>query len=337
MGLFTPDIYKLKKQNRIAALSRLLDHKNKEVRYGAFTALATKTDLSEELTDKLKTMMHSDPDPWIRTMVTLQFARLGDPSVSGNLLQIIEEGSLKSRLELLKYITDNGPTEDVTIIQIIIIALSDSNILVRLQAITAANATKNKELIPYLGEMLKEQQYKVRLFAAKALYNIGKFESTDYLITLLKDKNLQVLSAVRTYLSAINADRSYKILSNTPFIDTEEDNEQVYGKTIQGIGQESMDKALTILDEACRDRFRGIRVEALKSLTIFRHPAAVEMAEKLLYDRFPEVRIEALHTLEKIGGRRALKAIEKKGRDKKRVVRDVLEKVLARMRKLYSI
>lgn len=333
MGLFTPDIYKLKKQNRISELARLLDHKDKEVRYSAFTALASKTDLNEEITEKLKIMMHSDPDPWIRTMVTLRFARLGDPSVSGNLLQIIEEGSMKSKLELLRFIAGNGPSTDVTIIQIVIIALSDSNILVRIEAITAANAVKNKELIPYIGEMLKEQQYKVRLLAAKALYNIDRVESVDYLITLLADKNLQVLSAVRTYLAAINADRSYRILSNTPFIDPDGGDEMVYGKIVQGIGQESAMKALSILNEACMDRYRGVRVEALKSLAIFRHPSSIDLAEKLLYDRFPEVRIEALYTLEKLGGRRALKAVEKKGKDKKRAVRDAREKVLVRMNK----
>lgn len=332
MGLFTPDIYKLKKQNRVAELTRLLDHKDKEVRYSAFSALASRTDLSDEIIEKFKIMMHSDPDHWIRTMVTLRFARLGDPSVSTNLLEIIKEGALKSRLELLRFITNNGPTADVTILQIVIIALSDSNILVRMQAITAANSVKNTQLIPHLGAMLGEQQYKVRLLAAKALYNIDRVESTDFLISLLNDKNLQVLSAVRTYLTAINADRSYKILSNTPFIDPDDD-EPVYGKIVQGIGPESMEKALSTLAEACRDRYRLIRVEALKSLAIFKDPAAVDMAEKLLYDRFPEVRTEALYTLEKIGSRRALKAIERKGKDKKRAVRDATDKVLARMRK----
>jgi HEAT repeat protein len=335
MVLFTPDIYKLKKQNRIAELTRLLDHKDKEVRFGAFNALSSRADLSDEIINKLKIMMHSDPDHWIRTMVTLRFARFGDPSVSKNLLEIIEEGNLKSKLELLRFITDNGPTSDVTILQIIMIALSDSNILVRLQAITAANAVKNKELIPYIGEMLKEQQYKARLLAAKALYNIDRDGTVDYLITLLDDKNLQVLSAIRTYLAAINADRSYKIISNIPIIDPDGENEPVYVTTIQGISEESMMKALAVLNRACNDRYRGIRVEALKSLAIFRHPSSVDLAEKLLYDRFPEVRIEALYTLEKLGGRRALKAIERKGRDKKKAVRDAMGKVLNRMRKIH--
>ncbi len=333
MGLFTPDIYKLKKNNRIKELVRLLDHKDAGVRYSAFAALASKTDLSDDLKDRLKSLMYSDPDPWIKTMATLRFAVLGDPSISENLIKIIKEGSQKSKLELLRFIADNGPTTDVTVLQIIIIGLADSSVLVRLQAITTANAVKNKQLIPYLGDMLDEKQYKARLLAAKALYNIDRYESVDYLIKLLADKNLKVLAAVRTYIAAIHSDRTYRVL-DTPLVkDDGSGNEPVYERAVLGIKQESIQNALSILYTAAHDRYRVIRVEALKSIAIFKHQSSIDFVENLLYDRFPEVRIEALNTLEKIGGKRALEAIEKMGKDKKKIVREAVDKVLARMKK----
>jgi HEAT repeat protein len=336
MGLFTPDIYKLKKHNRINALVRLLDHKNNDVRYGAFSALSDKTDLlDDEIKDRLRNMMFTDPDPWIKTMATLRFARLGDPSVSRNFLDIIQEGTLKSKLELLRFIADNGPSADVTVFQIIIIGLSDTSILVRFQAITAASSVKNKQLIPHLGEILKDKQHHARLLAAKALYNIDRYESLDYLIQLLADTNLEVLAAVRTYLSAMNKERSNKILPAGSFVTSGNENstELVYEKTVQGMPQDIIQKALSIVYTAGQDRYRVIRVEALKSIAMFRHQSSIDFVETLLHDRFPEVRIEALHTLEKIGGKRALAVLENKTKDRKKAVRDATEKVLARMKK----
>jgi HEAT repeat protein len=336
MGLFTPDINKLKKNNKIPQLVKCLDHEKATVRYSAFAALAGKTDISEEIKFKLKNMMYYDPDPWVKTIATLKFMKLGDPTISENLIQIINEGTLTNKLELLRLITDNGPSSDVTVIQVVMTGLVDKKVLVRLQAISAANATKNKQMIPYLAEMLHEKHYKVRLLAAKALYNIGKDEIVDYLISLLGDKNNLVHSAARTYLSAINSGYTHKSIYNDLSVDLEEsddDNEYTRERTAHGIRQDQVRKGLAILHDACTDKFRGVRIEALKSIAIFRHPSSIDVVEKLLYDKFPEVRIEALITLERIGGKRALEVIENLERDKKKIVREAVERALSRMRK----
>ncbi|HNX23209.1 MAG TPA: HEAT repeat domain-containing protein [Spirochaetota bacterium] len=335
MGLFRPDINKLKKNNKISELVKLLDHIKPAIRYSAFAALAGKADLSVEVKTKLKNMMYTDPDPWVKTIATLRFAELGDPSVSENLIQIINEGTLTNKLELLRLITDNGPTSDVTLFQVIMTGLTDKKVLVRLQAISAANVTKNKQLIPYLGVMLNEKHYKVRLLAAKALYNIGRDESVDYLIGLLADKNKDVHSAARTYLAAINNDRTHRTIdidTLTQLAESMDGNEPVRDRTTGRIRQDKILRGLAILHEACNDRFRGVRIEALKSIAVFRDQSSVDVVEKLLYDKFPEVRIEALTTLERIGGKRALEAIEKLEGDRKKIVREAIDRTLARMR-----
>lgn len=336
MGLFTPDINKLGKNNRISELVKCLDHSKATVRYSAFAALAGRADLTEEIKTRLKNMMYYDPDPWVKTIATLRFAKLGDPKISENLLQIIKDGSQSSKLELLRLITDNGISSDVTVLQVIMTGLTDSKILVRLQAITAANAVKSKHLIPYLGEMLHEKHYKVRLLAAKALYNIGKDESVDYLIGLLADKNVEVHSAARTYLASINSDHANKVLTDDSFMQLAgamNDKEPIREKTAQRIGQDRIREGLSLLHIACRDKYRGVRIEALKSIAIFKHPSSIDIVEKLLYDKFPEVRIEALNTLEKIGGKRAMEAVEKISGDRKKAVREAVERTLTRMQR----
>lgn len=338
MGLFTPDINRLAKNNRVSELLRCLNHKNPGVRYSAFTALSKRTDLSEEIRTRLKNVMHDDPDPWMRTTATLRYADLSDHSVAENLIKIIKEGSLKSKLALLRQIENNGQTSDVTILQIIIIGLTDEKVLVRLQAIMAANSSKNPQLIQHLGDRLGEKHARGRLFAAKALYNIGREESLRYLIKLLADKNTEVHSAARTYITAIITETTRRAVLEsaigTPLEPINPDlpeSEQPFRVRRDALIRE----ALEILYRGCRDRYRAVRIEALKSIAIFRDRSSFEMLEMMLKDRFPEVRIEAINTLEKLGGKQAIDAIDSVRHDRKRHVRDAAERALARLTKIY--
>jgi len=335
MGLFDTDIVRVKK-NKLNGLIKSLDHPKASVRYNAIIALARKKDLTDEIKTRLKDVMYNDPDPWVKTIATLRFAELGDPLISETLLQIINEGSQNSKLELLRFIAKNGASANVTTLQILMIALKDKNILVRLQAIIAANVSKNKLLIPVIGEMLHEKSSKVRLLAAKALYNIGRDESLDYLVGLLSDKNTELLSAVRIYIANIINDRAFNARSDESstqpagFINEEEAMRE---KAIRESRQEIIRKGLSILENACMAKYRGVRIEALKSIAVFKSPSSIDIVEKLYHDRFPEVRIEALIALEKIGGKRALEIIENAPRDKKKVIRQAVDRALARMRK----
>ncbi len=336
MGLTTPDIARLKKGNKTEELAKCLDHPKASVRYNAFVALTSNARLTDEIKSRMKRLMYVDPDPWVKTIATLRFAKLGDPEISENLIQIIQEGSQKDKLMLLRIITDYGISGDVTVLQIIKTGLADEDVLVRLQAITAANASKNIQLMPDLGRMLTEKYSKVRLLAAKALYNLGKYESAEYIISLLTDKNIQVHSAARIYISSIISDRDFYSNNYEPselypgFI---RDTELFPGNKPRKKADDVIKEALDMLHEACNDRFRHVRVEVLKSIAVFRNTSSIDFVEKLLHDKFPEVRLEALNTLEKIGGKRSLEIIESLPRDKKKIVREAIDRVLTRMRR----
>jgi len=337
MGLIAPDIERLKKGKKISELVQCLDHPRASIRYDAFIALAGNPDINEQIKNKLKNMMYRDPDSSVKTLATIRYAKLGDPEISDNLIQIIQEGSQKSKLELLRIITDSGASSDVTVLYIIQTGLNDDNVLVRLQAIKAANSSKNKQLMPDLGKLLHENHFKVRLMAAKALYNLDKYESAGYIIGLLADKNLEVQSTTRIYLLSIINDRAFYALNDdsSAYPDGAMDAGMLFhGETQRKSAKEIVNEGISILHGACNDKFRGVRVQALKSIAVFKSQTSIDIAEKLLYDKFPEVRLEALTTLEKIGGPRALAAIENKPRDKKKIVRDSIDRTLARMKKV---
>lgn len=330
MGFFSPNISRLEKNNDIEGLLKCLESSNENTRYSAFVALAHIPEPGEEVKNKLREMVH-DPDPWVRTLAVLKFAELGDMAVSDSLLDIIDQGSVSNRIELMKIIAGRGPGEDTGILQSIVIALGDRKEVVKIAAIKAAAAVKSRHLMQYLGDLLHEKHHKIRMKAARALHDIGGEESADYLIGLLADKNEDVQALARSFLSVMEIDYVKKALHDAEF------RNLITGlggrvpereKTAQRIGAEKIREGLPLLHRACRDKYKGVRREALKSMAVFKEQASIEFAEKLLGDKFYDVRIEALHTLSAIGGIRAEKAIGIALHDSSKEVRELAERIL---------
>jgi len=311
MMLFTPNIGRLEKDNRIDELVKCLQSKNSSLRYRAFVALSENANLSKENLNKLRGMA-GDPDKWVKTIVMLRFDGMADKSISGTLLEIMEDGSPEDKIDLLRIISSRGPTRDETILQVIMIGLIDKKEKVRVRAVKVAGMTKSRHLASYVGSMLNAKHHKERLLAAAALHEIGGEESIDYLIGLLADDHPEVNAAARLYLADVDSDYVKLALNESSFlllIKNMNGKEPLREKTAHGIGAEQVREGLPLLHRACRDRYKGVRIEALKSIAIFKNQHSVDVVEKLLIDKFHDVRIEAVNTLEKIGGTKAMKAV----------------------------
>jgi len=335
MAILTPNIGKKEKEKDIAELVKHLDHKNPGERYSAFVALARKDDLGNDINNKMKKMVN-DPDPWVKTIASLYYAKKGDlSSISENLMEIINKGSQNDKVELLQIIAGRGTTSDETVLQVIVAAMHDKKETIKIQGINAASATKSTHLIPYLGQFLHEKHHKIRLHAAYALHCIGGEESTDYLIGFLIDKNKEVQAAARSYLETVDYEHAKKALHDADFMllaRAMDETEPIREKTAQKIGHERIREGLSLLHLACRDKFKRVRLEALKSIALFKNATSVDVVEKLLDDKYYDVRIEAINTLEKIGGKRALKAIKKALDDKHKEVRDTAHEAILKMK-----
>jgi HEAT repeat protein len=304
------------------------------VRYSAFVALAGKTGLSGEIINRLRKMM-DDPDPWVKTIATLKFAELGDTHIAANLMEIIAEGSRKAKIDLLRIIASRGATDDQNIMQVIMDALADKNEIARHHALTAAGATRNRRLMQYCADLLHEKHHQMRIYAAQALYDIGGEESVDYLIGLLADREPEVATAARTYLSAMNVERAQKALNDVQFmqlIKGMNDREPVRRETARKIGDEFIREGLPLLHRACRDKYKGVRIQALKSMAAFRDPSSIEFVAKLLGDKFHDVRLEAVRALEQINDARSLEALRNAVGDTDKQVSEAAQRAYDRMR-----
>ena len=336
MKFFTPNIRKFVKNNNIPELLKCLEHKSADVRYSAFVALsALVKDPGNQIMNNLRNMVH-DPDPWVKTVAILKFAEMGDSSISDNLMEIIIEGSRNARIELLKIITERGASDDQAIMEVIINAFADKQEIVRRNAIIAAGATGNMHLVPYLAESLHEKQHALRICAAGALCKIGGDDTVDYLISLLADKNQEVQAEARTCLAASQYDYAQKALHDTGFIQLIQgmnDREPIRRKTVQKIRDETIREGLPLLYRACKDKYKGVRVEALKAIAVFKNPSSIDFVAKLLYDKYRDVRLEAVNTLEQIADVRALKALESAFNDRDRHVNEAAQRSYNRLKR----
>jgi HEAT repeat protein len=333
MGLFTPNLRRLEKADDIPGLLKCLSHRKAEVRYSAFVALAGMKDPGDEIMDRMRDMVR-DPDPWVKTIAILKFAELGDASISDNLMEIIVEGSRNAKLELLKIITWRGAADDRDIMEVIINALADRQEIVRRQAIIAAGATGNRSLLPHLAENLHEKHHDLRVQVARALYNIGGNESIDYLIGLLADNDPEVAAEARSCLSFFKIEYVQKVLHDSGFIQLIKGmngREPARRETALKIGEEGIREGLPLLHRACGDRYKSVRIGALKSMAAFGNPSSIEFAAKLLHDRYHDVRLEAVNALGQIADPRSLEAIKAALTDKTAMVREAAEKACRRM------
>ena len=334
MMLFTANVSKLEKVNDVNGLMLCLNHKKADVRYNAFNALAGESDLNDAIVKRLKEMAN-DRSRKVKTAATLKFAGMGDNSVSHNFSDIIVSGTMEEKINLLKIFAQRGKCEDETVLQVIMHGLHDKKESVKLQALAAAESTESRHLIPYVADCLNEKHHKVRLCAANALFTIGGDDVVDYLIGLLADRHIDVAFAARRFLTKIDYVTAQMAANDVQFItllNGMNDREPVRKQTVQKIGEESIREGLSLLHLGCKDKYREVRIESLKSIAVFKSPTSVEFVEKLLNDRSQKVRLEAVHTLGSIGDDRALIALEWALDDRKDVVRKAAHNAIVRIK-----
>jgi HEAT repeat protein len=333
MRLFPPSIDRLKKKGDVPGLLRYLAHKRASVRYRAFIALASDLLLSGDAVERMKSMLH-DPDERVRTAATLKFAALGAPLLAENLKELISDGSKKEKIQLLKIIEGRGPDVDGAIMEAIVLALIDYKGIVRLQALKTAGATRSGHLVPNIAESLLDRHPDMRVQAAQALCCIGDEVCVDYLIGLLADPNVTVQGAARSCLSTIDSDLARRALNDAQYIRLirgMSGREPDRRDTAKLIGDEGAREGLPLLHRACRDRYKEVRIAALRSIAHFAEPSSVDHAAKLLEDKFYDVRLEAVRALEQIGGAASLKALQRMVGDRSKPVREEAQKALAGM------
>jgi len=322
--MLSPNIDRLKKKNDITGLIRCLDHRSPSVRYRAFLALAEEKQISGEISGRLKEMLN-DPDERVRTAATLKFAALGATLLSKNLVELIDGGTRKDKIRLLKIITGRGHDIDGAIMEVVVLALADRKGIVKLHAVEAAGATGSSRLVPQIAECLHDRHTDMRIKAAQALCAIGDDPSIDHLIGLLADSNAGVRDVARSCLENFNTARVRMALHDTRYarlIRGMGGLEPERKDTANIIGAEGIREGLPLLHRACWDRYKEIRIEAARAIAMFGDPSSVDALSKLLRDKFYDVRLEAVRALGQIAGEGSLQALQVVLDDRNKQVRD---------------
>lgn len=335
MGLFITDLRKLQKERDFTTLAGFLESRKPMLRYRAFVVLSSMDDLPSEINRRLHEMS-GDSDARVRAVAAIKYAGTGGTAISEALNDIMKNGSSEEKINLLQVVSGRVVNDDPELMKVITDGLMDKKETVRIQAIRAAGISGCVHLITDLGELLHAKHHRERLFALEAISKIGGEQSIDYLIGALADNHPEVQQAARFYLK--DADNEYvnKALHDASFLQLVKGmngKKTEREKTAKLIGDEKIREGLPLLHRGCRDRYKGVRIQSLRSIAMFRDKYSVETVARLLDDRFFDVRLEALTALEKIGGENAGKAVERALTDKNSDVRGRAEGILGIDRK----
>ena len=330
MGLFDPNITRLRRKGDIPGLLKCLEHRKGQVRYRAFIALGRQAKLSDDAIAKMKTML-DDPDERVRTVTTLKFVELGVPLDAGNLRDLMKNGTKREKFGLLRIIAGRGTGYDDAIMEAIVLALADSKPIIRLEAIKTAGATRSSHLTHEIARFLRSPHSAVRIQIVEALGEIADDMAIDYLIGLLADPDTLVQKEARNRLERIDSERIRRALHDTAYMELIRGlggREPERRDTARKIGLGKIRECMPLLYTACRDPFKEVRLEAVRALTVFADPQAVDVMANLLDDRFYDVRLEAVRALAKTGGEKAMNALTRSLCDRNRKVREEAGRVL---------
>jgi HEAT repeat protein len=314
MGLFKPNVEKLKNVNDITGLKKCLTHRNSDVRYAAFNALADRTDQDNDTAAKLKSMLN-DPSRKVRTAATFKYMDLTDKKTTENCREILNDGTQREKMDLLVIIAPGNKNPDINTgtAQIIALAMIDKNELVKIKAIQLAGETGSSRFVPNLLECLNDRLKFVRINAAEALYKIQGAGSIGYLVGLLVDPDSGVQETARSFISLMNSKDSRIALNDFKFqqlIRGLNDIESVRRETALKIGREEIKEGLPLLYTALKDDYMEVRIAALKAISAFKDPSSVNYVVRLLGDKYQNTRIEAARTLGQIISGDSLAALE---------------------------
>ncbi len=327
LGIFTPDIDRLKRNKDTKALVECLRHRKPEIRSKAFAALSA-WDNQKDIVEEMRKLV-DDPDPQVRTLALLKFTEIGESFNEENMKNIILNGRQAEKLELLRILAEKGSTPDENVSRIVVQALNDKKMIVRFEAMRTFGALKLSHAVPYLIEKLDDESYRVRSEAARALGKIGAPESVDDLIGSLMDNNGEVRNAAHEALKQIPTEKAASAVDGAPVMIMAKKmsgSSTMRQETLQHIGKNRINEGMPLVLKALKDNYKTVRIEAITTLGLLRNPECLGALGKMLEDQYWDVRLEAVRALERIASSESLVYLEKAMKDKNSNVRNQAQK-----------
>jgi HEAT repeat protein len=307
-----PNINKLKNAGEIDKLIQLLKHKRPQIREAALIALS---EISSEKSNVIEYMRSAleDKNIKVRTRAALIFAKMGDESVSDNLIEIITHGALNEQIELLRILPHFYNNKNEKLTQIFVIALNDKKPTVQIEAIKSIGEMEMETMAFYLADFANNSVTKFRFETVVALGRLKNPIGVDVLIGALTDSSSDVRKSAEESLRQIGTDKALEALEDAPFmLIVKNMNESVAKRltTVANIGKHKKELGLPLLHKACYDEYKNIRIEAIKSIGMLKNNSSISVLTELLSDKYYDVRIEAIKSLSRFNHTAALNAVK---------------------------
>ena len=201
MGLFPPNVERLKEKGDVSGLVKALGYKDEAVRREAAKALGEIGDAAavEPLITALR-----DEDPWARSFAASALGLIGGPAAAEPLVAALRDAvePLVAALRDSESGVREAATASLGLIGLkirvtfgsapvvpLILALRDEEWFVRYGAATALGSMRDAATVQPLVTALQDEDHRVRMRAALALGQIGDAAAVEPLIAALRDSD----------------------------------------------------------------------------------------------------------------------------------------------------
>jgi len=287
--------------------------------------------------DAVEFLLQRRFDPWWRE-VTLLFAGLRDPSslmrrllaerkdiFQTNLLLAARclgdsrtaEATLRAQvteqIEHVYWETQLEPVRDDALDTLV--ALQDRAVLERAMQATGSDAAETRalaaralgvmggeEVVEYLIPLLKDRDLRVCWRAADALGQIGSDQAVQLIIPLLKDPDFRVWWSAADALGKIGSDQAVQLI--IPLL--KDQDSHVRGSAADALGQIGSDQAVQLIIPLLEDQHSTVRGRAASALGEIGADQAVPLLIPLLEDQASYVRGRAAYAVGEIGAEEAV-------------------------------
>lgn len=249
-----------------------------------------------------------DVDDATREEAAKALAELGDPQTLDALLTALEDEYWAVRAQVAWGLAKIGGSRAI---EGLITLFNDNLMEVQAEAVKAA-ASMGESIVPSLLPCLKDQRWKVREQAAKALGELRAVQAVESLMVACRDRDGAVKSAAAEALGKIGDSKAVPTLVKL-FKDQSKIVRETAGTALMHIGEPSIDALL----DAVKDPHFVVRCHAVRALggmttdyqmgrAWTKDPRVVDALIQLLKDPDRAVREDATIALGNIGDPRAV-------------------------------
>ena len=313
------------KEERISELKEEISDSNTKVRNKIFNELLIKR--KNNLLNKLSNVFSKEPHFVVRINYIKYYLKNGININAKYIEEILIFGNKKEKIDVLHLIDDfyneiSGCTE------LLMKSLHDTNKTEIIHTLRVIGKHGDNQFFDSIIKCLDNKLHTIRNEAIIALGKLDKKEALQEIIFAQFDKHVAVRKTARKILSDIGSiELKQKLLKSLiAFFKKEMDkNSFLKIEIINFIKSKKIEKAVSLLIEACEDKYKSVRLHAVKALAVFKDPLTISKLLSVAKDKYFDVRLAVVDALKQIPHDESLKGLKSLQSDSNFIVRKQAE------------